>query len=399
MKAHVSEKKKKEVKDLITLFNKYKVISLGDLTGLPSKQLQDIRNKLKKSLLIKTSKKRLIRLAIKDFKDKDLTGFRKYLDEIMPVLLFSNEDPFTLYRQLKKNKVNVGAKPGQIAPYNLEIKSGPTNFTPGPIIGELGQIGIVAAVESGKIVIKRDTIVAKEGEPIKPKVADILTKMGIEPMEVKLNLVVSYDDGVIYGKDVLDIDEEKLLHDIKLAYNSSFNLAVKVGYTCKETIKHLIKKASLEANGLDNKLDLKKHSLEKKVHEKIREEKKDIKEEIEKKSKPEEEKSKIEEKLGEKKEEKKEESKAKEKKVEEVKEEPKFEEKLVEEVKEEKSDEEVAKEVLLKMKDNDIKKKEELKQEEKKEKVPTTFELVEEKHKKAKKEDDKRIKAEDLINK
>lgn len=272
MKAHVSEKKKLEVKNLVELFKKYKTICLGDLTGLPSKQLQDIRHRLKKSLLIRTIKKRLIRLAIKSFKEKDLSNLDIYLNEIMPVVIFSNESPFEIYKNLKKSKVNVAAKPGQIAPYDLVIQAGPTNFSPGPIIGELGQAGIIAAVEGGKVTIKRDAVVAKKGEAIKPKVADILVKMGIEPMEVKLNLVVGYEDGTVYNKEVLDIDEEKLLSDIKLAYNYSVNLAVKSSYICNETIKLLIRKASLECNGLNNKIelrDVKKEVVEKKSDEEV----------------------------------------------------------------------------------------------------------------------------------
>jgi len=373
MKAHVSNKKKKELKEILNLFKKYKTISLGDLTSLPSKQLQDIRNRLKKDLLIKTSKKRLIRLAIKNFKDKDLSGLNKYLDRCMPVLLLSNEDPFNIYSKLKKNKVNVAAKPGQIAPYDLEIKAGPTNFTPGPIIGELGQVGLVAAVESGKIVIKRDKIIAKEGDVITGKVADILVKMGIEPMEVKLNMIVSYEDGMIYDQEVMDLDEEKLLSDIKLAHTYAINLAVKAVYPCDETIKKLISKASLEANTLDSKIDIK-------IEEKPKEEPKpEVKEE-----------PKVEEKIVE--EPKVEEIKeipneVKEEEKHEVKEEPKIEE--IKEPEEKKTDEEVAKSVLEKIKDDDIKQKEEFKKKIKKVITPTAHELVE--AKKQEKKNDKKV--------
>jgi len=408
MKAHVSDKKKKEVKEIINLFKKYKTISLGDLTSLPSKQLQAIRDRLKKDLFIKTSKKRLIRLAIKDFKDKDLSGLNNNLDSIMPVLLLSNEDPFNIYSKLKKNKVNLAAKPGQIAPYDLEIKAGPTNFTPGPIIGELGQVGLVAAVEGGKIVIKRDKVIAKEGDVITGKVADILSKMGIEPMEVKLNMVVSYEDGMVYDKETLDIDEGKLLLDIKLAHISAINLAVKAVYPCDDTIKKLIAKASLEANALDGKLDLEEPPLEKNVREENKEEpkvKEEIKEEV-KEEEPSLEKNVHEENLLEKdsaKEENNEELKSEVKeehfleknvheKIEEVKEKLKEEEK----VEEKKSDEEVAKGVLEKLKDDDIKQKEEIKKEEKKVKTPTAHELVEAK-KQEKKKDKKVPTAHELI--
>ena len=43
---------------------------------------------------------------------------------------------------LEKSKSNAPAKPGQTAPSDLVLPAGETPFTPGPMIGELGQLGI-----------------------------------------------------------------------------------------------------------------------------------------------------------------------------------------------------------------------------------------------------------------
>ena len=252
MKAHVSQVKKDEVLLLKELFKKYNVISIGDLTSLPSKQLQEIRSKLKKNLLIKVSKKRIIKKAVEEFKEKDLSKLVPYMDECMPVLLFTNESPFRLYNLLKKSKSKAAIRSGQIAPEDLIVKDGPTNFPPGPIIGELGAAGIVASVEQGKVVIKREKVLAKKGDIISQKGADILGKLGLKPMEIGLSLNVAYEDGMIYDKSVLDIDEEQIKQDLKLAYNYSLNLAVKINYITKETIKIFIRKAVLENNALEN---------------------------------------------------------------------------------------------------------------------------------------------------
>ena len=145
-------------------------------------------------------------------------------------------------------------KPGQIAPNDLIIEAGPTNFTPGPIIGELGQVGIIASVEDGKIAIKKDKVLVKEGEEIDDKKASILAKLGMEPMEIGLNLKVVYDDGTLYEKSVLDFDEDKLVNDIKVAHQNAMGLALKIGYITKETIKLLIGKAAAQARALNSKL-------------------------------------------------------------------------------------------------------------------------------------------------
>jgi len=252
-----SEKKKKEVERIKKLMLKYRVISVGDIRSLPSKQFQLIRSKLKDKVVILVTKKRLIEKAIESFKDKDLRPLEEYIQGSMPVLLFTDEDPFKLYKLLKKSKSRVAAKSGQIAPNDLIVNAGPTNFPPGPIIGELGQVGIVASVEAGKIAIKKDVVLVKEGHVINDKQASVLAKLGIEPMEIGLNLRGVYDNGILYDKSSLDFDEEQLLNDIKLAHRNALGLALKAGYITKETIKLMISKASSQARALESKLDLK----------------------------------------------------------------------------------------------------------------------------------------------
>ena len=261
-----SKKKLNEVKKLKELFLKYRVISVGDITSLPSRQFQTIRSKLKPKVEVRVTKKALIKRAIEELKEKDLKVLEKYLERAMPVLLFTNEDPFRMYKSLKKSKSKAAAKPGQKAPVDLIVEAGPTNFTPGPVIGELGQAGIVAAVEGGKVVIKREKILVREGEIINEKQASILAKLGIEPMEIGLNLKVVYDNGILYEKSILDFDEEKLVNEIKLAHQYALSLALKMGYTTKETIRLLISKAAAQARALNSKLSLK-------IGEKIKEKK------------------------------------------------------------------------------------------------------------------------------
>jgi len=68
----------------------------------------------------------------------------------MPALLFTKENPFKLYNKLQKSKSSAPAKAGQTAPSEIVVPKGPTPFAPGPIIGELGALGIKTAVENIK---------------------------------------------------------------------------------------------------------------------------------------------------------------------------------------------------------------------------------------------------------
>ena len=240
-KAHVAEYKKRIVKELIGLFESYPTIGVVDLTYLPASQLRQLRSVLRDRVLIKVAKKRLISIALDNVasKRKAINKLKDYLKGGC-ALIFSNENPFVLYKLIQKNKSKAPAKAGQIAPNDIVIKAGPTPFTPGPIIGELGALGIKTKVEGGKINIVGDKVVVKEGEEISQKVAEILKRFGIEPMEIGLNVIAVYENGLIYGKDVLAVDEEKLMNDLVVTFYGAKTLAKEIGYFVKETVEETI---------------------------------------------------------------------------------------------------------------------------------------------------------------
>jgi len=168
----------------------------------------------------------------------------------MPALIFTKENPFSLFKTLKKSKSSAPAKAGQTAPSDIKVPKGPTSFAPGPVIGELGALRIKAGVEDGKVAIKEDAIVAKEGEVISDKLAGVLTRLGIQPMEVGLNVTAVYEDGNIFTAKVLDIDEEQFAKDLETAAVWAYNLAVNSAYPTKDTINVLLGKAFNDAKAL-----------------------------------------------------------------------------------------------------------------------------------------------------
>ena len=249
--AHVSDEKKKVVEDFVHLMEKYPIVGAVNLENLPTRQLQTMRESLRKKVVLKVTKRRLMKFAIKKAcgQKKGLEHLEKHLLG-MPGLLFTSENPFSLYKTLQKSKSPAPAKAGQIAPNDIIIPAGPTNFAPGPIIGELSSIGVKTGVEGGKVAVKADSVVVFQGETIKPKVAEILGRLGINPMEMGLDLVAVYEHGVIYTKDVLAIDEVKFMSDLRNAARWAVNLGVYSGYPTKDTIKLMIQKSSLDAKAL-----------------------------------------------------------------------------------------------------------------------------------------------------
>lgn len=250
--SRASGQKKEIVGVLAALLLNSPIVGVVNMEGLPANALQKINGQLRGRMELFMTKKRLMNLAIADAKKKnpDIEKIQEFVKG-MPAFLFTKENPFAIYRLIKKNKSPAAAKPGQTAPRDITVKAGPTPFTPGPVISELAAVGLKAGVEGGKVAIKVDSVVAKEGQKISAPLAGILAKLGIEPMEIGLNIVAIYENGLIYHRDVLDIDETKFLSDIAMAANGAMSIAIEIGYATKETVELMIMKASLEHNALE----------------------------------------------------------------------------------------------------------------------------------------------------
>lgn len=249
--AHVAEYKKNIVNDIVKLVKEYPIIGAVNMENLPAPQLQNMRSQLRDKVILTMTKRRLMKIALEKAKN-DKKGIEKLEEHLkgMPALIFTKESPFKLGKILRKNKSKAPAKAGQIAPNDIMINKGSTGFAPGPIIGELGMIGIKAGVEDGKVAVKEDTVVVKEGEEIKPKVAEILMRLDIKPMEVGLDLMAAYEDGMLYTKEVLSIDDQVYMDNINKAASGAFNLAFNITYTTKDNIPFFISKAFNDAKSL-----------------------------------------------------------------------------------------------------------------------------------------------------
>lgn len=246
----VSEKKKKEVLEIKELIEKYPVIGILDLFKMPSRQLQNIRKSLREAALIKMNKKRMIKLALESVKEKK--EIQKLYDTSVkePALIFSNIDPFRLFKKLKENKSKTYAKANDIAPNDIIIHAGPTNLMAGPVIGELQRVGIPAMIQEGKIHIRKDTVVVKKGEIISSQLANVLKKLDVQPIEIGINVFGIWENEIVYPKDVLDVSEEEYIQKIKDAHTYALNLCINVSYPNKESIRILLQKAYLNAKNL-----------------------------------------------------------------------------------------------------------------------------------------------------
>jgi large subunit ribosomal protein L10 len=250
-KAHVAGYKKDLVKELEGLLQKYPIIGVVNMEGLPAAQLAVLKKGLRGKAELYMTKRRLMKIAIENTKSK-VAHIETIIPLLkgMPALLLTHENPFTLYKFLKKSKSPAPAKAGQESPRDIVIPAGPTPFAPGPVISELAAVGIKAGVEGGKVAVRQDSLVIKQGEKFKAPLAAMLTRLGIEPMEIGLNLINVFEKGVLYDRNVLDIDETKFMRDLMNAASEAFNLAAEAAYVTHDNRELLIAIAFREAKAV-----------------------------------------------------------------------------------------------------------------------------------------------------
>lgn len=251
MVTHVAEWKHGEIKELVDFITKNKVVGIVEIGRIPAPQMQKMRKNLREIGYIRSARNTLISKAL-DEAEKKIKGISSLKKSIsgQSAIITTDANPFKLFAKIKATKTMAPAKGGETANSDIEIKAGDTPFKPGPIVGELQKVGIPAAIQEGKVVIKSDKLIIRAGEKIPADVALMLTRLEIFPIEIRMTLNGVFEDGNVYQSDVLDIDIDEFLGKIKQASYNSLNLAIETGWANKTTIKPLIMKAYLNSFNL-----------------------------------------------------------------------------------------------------------------------------------------------------
>ena len=238
--------------ELVEMFDRYPIVGVLSIEGLPAAQFQRIRQQLYGQAEIVVSKNTLLKLAIKKVAEQKDPKLLELVDYFKgpSALIFSRLNPFKLSKTLQMNKINAPAKPGMISPKDIVIPAGETDFPPGPIVGELQRAGIKARIQAGKVVVLEDAHIVKRGDIITKEVANVLAKLGIYPIELYLQLRAAYESGTVFPADVLVIDETWVVNQIRDAFVSAVNLSVNVNYPTSVTVGAILAKASAAAHNV-----------------------------------------------------------------------------------------------------------------------------------------------------
>ena len=242
--------KAEAVEEITAFLQQHNAVGVAGLQKVRAAQLQELRRKLEKSAYIRVVKNTVMKRAIAECKDKPgLENLEEHLAG-SNIFLFTNLNPFKLTLLLEKSRVKTTAKAGDIAAFDIIISAGNTGLPPGPIISQFTAVGLPTRIEAGSVWVSRETMVAREGDVINARLASVLSKLGIKPVEVGLTLKAVYDEGLIIAKEQLRLDLGEVRRSIEEAHVYAFNLSVNAAYPLSENIAFLLQAAHQKAYGL-----------------------------------------------------------------------------------------------------------------------------------------------------
>lgn len=252
----VASWKKEMFQRLAELIEKYPVVAIADLQKVRSSQIQEIRKKLRGQAEVLVAKNTILKKAAGALGEKK-PNIGKFADDLAGsnLLLFTGMNPYALILFLNKNKVRVPAKAGDIATSDIIIPGGNTGLQPGPVISEFGEVKVTTRIEGGSIWVARDTVVAEKGDTISPKLASLLSKLGMKPMEAGLTIVRAFDEGAVLKPEDLVFDLEAYKSELAEACGDALALAVEMEYLVPETAPIMIGNAYREAIHLANEAE------------------------------------------------------------------------------------------------------------------------------------------------
>jgi large subunit ribosomal protein L10 len=250
MSRQVVVQKAAEVEEIKKMLEEYKALGVANLQKVRAAQLQEMKKKLRDTANVHVIKNTIMRRAVAECKDK--LGLEK-VESLLNgpnIFLFTNLNPFKLSLLLEKGRVKTTAKAGDSAAMDVIVPAGNTGLPPGPIISQLGSVGLPTRIEAGSVWVNRDTLVAKKGDIIDAKLAGVLSKLGIKPVEVGLVLKAVYDEGLLFTDEQLHLDLDGFSRSIVEAQSNALSLSVNAGYATPDSISLMLQTAHRKAFSL-----------------------------------------------------------------------------------------------------------------------------------------------------
>jgi large subunit ribosomal protein L10 len=228
---------------------KYKVIALVKINKVRASQILPLRKALKGEVEFVCVKDKIAKKALEKL---NISGIKGISDELTGqcLFIFTNMSPFKLNVLLAKNKIMMAARGGDIASVDILVPAKNTGIAPGPMLTEFKEAGIPTKIDQGTIWIQKDTTPVKKGEIINEKLAALLGKLDIKPVEAGISLYTALEEGLKYSAEEMVVDVEKIRNAFAQFHQEAVSLSIEAAYITAENINQILSKAAQSARSL-----------------------------------------------------------------------------------------------------------------------------------------------------
>jgi large subunit ribosomal protein L10 len=243
------KRKAQMYQQLIEIPKKYKVVALVKINKVRASQILPLRKALKGEVEFVCVKDKIAKKALEKL---NIAGIKGISDELTGqcLFIFTNMSPFKLNVLLAKNKIMMAARGGDIASVDIVVPAKNTGIAPGPMLTEFKEAGIPTKIDQGTIWIQKDTTPVKKGEIINEKLAALLGKLDIKPVEAGISLYTALEEGLKYSAEEMIVDVEKIRNTFAQFHQEAVSLSIEAAYLTKENINQILSKAAQSARSL-----------------------------------------------------------------------------------------------------------------------------------------------------
>ena len=243
------KRKTQMYQQIVELPKKYKVFTIIKMNKVRSTQILPLRKTLKGEVEFVSVKDKV---AIKALESLDIPGIKEMVGELKGQLMFmfTNMSPFKLNVLLAKNKIMMAARGGDIASIDIVVAAKNTGIAPGPMLTEFKEAGIPTKIDQGTIWIAKDSTPVKKGEAINDKLAALLGKLDIKPVEAGITLSSALEAGLKYSEEEMIIDVEKIRNQFAQAHQEAISLSIEAAYITADNVSQILSKAAQSARSV-----------------------------------------------------------------------------------------------------------------------------------------------------
>ncbi|OXA59014.1 60S acidic ribosomal protein P0 [Folsomia candida] len=225
---------------LVQYMDEYPKCFIVGADNVGSKQMQQIRIKLRGTAVVLMGKNTMMRKAIRGHIENN-PALEKLLAHIRGNVgfVFTSGDLGDVREALLENKVRAPARAGAIAPGDVIIPAQNTGL--GPEKTSFFQaLSIPTKIAKGSIEIVNDVHILKEGDKVGPSEATLLNMLNISPFSYGLQVQMVYDSGSIFEPKILDIKPEDLRASFMAGVRNVAAVSLQIGYPTVASVPHSV---------------------------------------------------------------------------------------------------------------------------------------------------------------